>query len=479
MVENNTVPGAAGTGPMDDPVRRKLLESWRSGGGVIEQLPTVHRRSDRSAPAPLSLNQERLWAFVRRGPLSVAGTESFCFRLDGALDINLFRASVTQLGERHEILRTAIGESDGKASQRVMPGARLEADYIVLDEKDGERRALEIARDLREKPFDPANPPLTRVTLIRYDDDKHVAVISSSHMVSDGWSLGVAMRDLMEIYAAGGRDPRPPLAVQYSDFAAWQRQWAASAEGRAQAAYWREVLSGSTPVAIPPENPGAEGASDVVVRLGRERRARLATAARQEHVSVFMLMLAVFAILLSELCDAEDVPIGCPMANRRLPESQDLIGCFDNLAIVVARMPADTTFRSLARQMRATCAEAFSNEDYPIWSVREELVREQGLELADAGPASPFLFVLQPPMSALEFLGLPITPVELDRPSPRYELTFRLWDSGEDTWGRLEHALAVLGEEKATRAADRFLALLDQAIEDPDQRIRATREEHR
>lgn len=474
MVEKNAVPGAAGIDPMDDPIRRALLERWRSGSGTTEHVSRISARHDRSARAPLSLNQERLWTFVRRGPLSVAGTESFCFRLNGALDVGLFKASIEQLGERHDILRTAIGEKDGEAGQSVVAGIRLEAEYIVLGQKDGERRALKIAHDLRNQPFEPFHPPLTRVALIRYDDDKYIAVIGSSHLVGDGWSLGVAMRDVMEAYAAGGRDVRPPLPIQYSDFAIWQRQWAASPEGRAQAAYWREVVSGSPPVRIPAENPGADGASDVVVRLGRARRARLAATARRERVSVFMLLLAAFSTLLSELCDADAVPIGCPMANRRLPETRDLIGCFDNLAIVVARMPDDATFRSLAHQIRATCAEAFSNEEYPLWSVREDLVREQGLELADVGPASPFLFVLQPPMSSLEFLGLPITPVELDRPSSRYDLTMRLWDSGDDIWGRLEHSLAVLGDRSAARTADRFLTLIDRAISDPGRRIKAT-----
>ncbi|HEU4451637.1 MAG TPA: FkbM family methyltransferase, partial [Longimicrobium sp.] len=311
----------------------------RSGTGGRPLPPVVP--VPRIAPLPLSFSQRRLWFLDQLAPGSAAYNVFGALRLRGALDEDALERALSEVVRRHEVLRTTFAEVDGEPVQVVgapgpVPLPRLELRALPAEEREAEVRRL--ARAEAAAPFDLAAGPLLRATLLRLDGEERVLLFTLHHVVADGWSMGVLVRELSALYGAyveGRESPLAEPAVQYGDFAAWQRRWLEGEALEAQVAWWRERLAGAPPVlALPTDRPRAplERATGAVhpFRLPAGAARGIRALAAGEGATLFAALLAPFQALLARWSGQDDVVVGSPVAGRTRAEVEELIGFFVN-----------------------------------------------------------------------------------------------------------------------------------------------------
>ncbi|HSU84052.1 MAG TPA: amino acid adenylation domain-containing protein, partial [Thermoanaerobaculia bacterium] len=296
-------------------------------------------------------------------------------------------AGLSEIVRRHEALRTRFVEVDGEPRQEIGAPWQVALPQVDLRGLGRERRPGELARLRTEeagRPFRLDRGPLLRAALVRLDEEEHALLLTVHHIVYDGWSEGVLTAELTALYAAalaGRPSPLGELAVQYADFAAWQRAWPPEVLGR-QLAWWRDELAGA-PATLPlpvdrprPAAPSFRGAS-AMLRLPAAATAALRQAARREGTTLYMLLLAGFAALLARVTGEEDLLVGTPVADRPRPEVEGLIGFFVNTVVIRARAAGDPSFRGLLATVRDTALSAFAHQDLPFEMLVEELRPER------------------------------------------------------------------------------------------------------
>ena len=356
---------------------------------------------------PLSFAQERLWFLDRLQPGGTAYNMPLALRLRGALDVEALERSLREVVRRHGSLRTTFGESGGVPYQVVAPEPVFE---------------LEQSGDT-PKPFDLARGPLFRGVLTETGWNEHRLFVDMHHIVSDGWSLGVLVREsaaLYEAFSQGLPSPLPELPVQYTDFAVWQRGWLSGEVLEAQVRYWREALAGAPALLeLPTDRPrpatqsyrGASEPASVPMAALRELAGRAGA-------TPFMVLLAAFQELLRRWSGQEDVLVGTPIANRTRAEVEGLIGLFVNT--LVLRRPADAkTFRELLAGARSRALDAYAHQDLSF----EKLVEELGVERSLAhSPVFQVMLVLQnEPVAPLALPGLELSPVAVGTVAAKFD----------------------------------------------------------
>ncbi|HLL48663.1 MAG TPA: condensation domain-containing protein, partial [Longimicrobiaceae bacterium] len=360
------------------------IEALRSEGASpappIERVP-------RTGPLPLSFAQQRLWLVDRIEPDSPAYVMPAVLRLRGPLDVGALRTGLDALVRRHETLRTVFAEREGGPVQLVLPPARVPLPVLDLRPVPGARREAEAERQVGAeslRPFDLARGPLLRAALLRLGEDDHVLCFTLHHIVSDGWSMGVLVREVSTLYDAarrGGTARLPEMPVQYADYAVWQRAWLRGDVLEAQIAYWRERFAGAPPLLeIPTDRPRAQGQSPRAASRGLvlspALSKRLRALSRHEGTTLFMTLLASWQVLLGRYAGQEDVVVGSPIAGRNRRETEGLIGFFVNMLALRADLGGDPTWRELLDRVRETALGAYAHQDLPF----ERLVEELGVE---------------------------------------------------------------------------------------------------
>ncbi|MBV8202329.1 MAG: amino acid adenylation domain-containing protein, partial [Acidobacteria bacterium] len=326
-----------------------VLEARRRGGATAAAAPaapvTPLPEAARRGPLPLSFSQERLWFLDQLQPGNAAYNMPAAVRLRGRLDGGRLARGLAAVARRHESLRTTFHAVDGQPFQRVAPGPLPGLRQIDLAALPPARRAA-LARQLTAAeaaaPFDLERGPLLRARLLRLGSDEQVLLLNMHHIVSDGWSVRLIVRELAALYAGGaaGGDPAlPALPVQYADYAAWQRRWLTGEALARQLAYWRAELGGELPVLdLPTDSPRPAvqtfhgGAREGLVPPALA--AGLRSLARREGASFFMTLLAAFAVLLARYSGQEDLLIGVPIAGRNRAEVEPLVGFFLNSLVL-------------------------------------------------------------------------------------------------------------------------------------------------
>ncbi|MEA2613843.1 MAG: hypothetical protein QOI52_1802, partial [Chloroflexota bacterium] len=354
--------------------------------GAESALPPL-AKVPRQGPPALSFAQQRLWFLDRLAPESPLYNVPSTYSLAGPLAPAALAAGLSEIVRRHEALRTRFVEVDGEPRQEIGAPWQVALPQVDLRGLGRERRPGELARLRTEeagRPFNLARGPLLRAGLVRLDEEEHALLLTVHHIVYDGWSEGVLTAELTALYAAalaGRPSPLGELAVQYADFAAWQRAWPPEVLGR-QLVWWRDELAGA-PAALPlpvdrqrPAAPSFRGAS-AMLRLPAAATAALRQAARREGTTLYMLLLAGFAALLARVTGEEDLPVGTPVADRPRPEVEGLIGFFVNTVVIRARAAGDPSFRGLLATVRDTALGAFAHQDLPFEMLVEELRPER------------------------------------------------------------------------------------------------------
>ncbi|NTW01287.1 MAG: amino acid adenylation domain-containing protein, partial [Oscillochloris sp.] len=447
-------------------------------------------RLPRESALPLSHIQQRMWFLDQLEPGSPLYNNPGAVRLRGALDLAALERSLVEIVRRHEVLRTTFGEEDGQPLPVV---ASVEAaahiallqlsDLSGLPESAREAELQRLAQAESQAHFDLERGPLLRLALLRLAADDHVALLTMHHIVSDGWSLGVFIRELGALYAAfttGQPSPLPELSVQYADVAAWQREILEQpgADGvslrEAQSDYWRRELGGDLPaLELPTDRPRPQMQSFRGAmrwfNLPRQLNDAVAELCRREDVTPFMALLAAFEALLHRYTGQSCFGVGTPIAGRTRTEAEPLIGIFVNTLVLRADLDAELRFRELLRQVRERALGAYANQELPFEMLVDALQPERSLSHT---PLFQVMFVLQnAPMQAIALPGLSIAPLEVDSGTAKFDLTLSVEESVQGYRGWLNYNADLFDAATMDRLLDHFALLLASACAEPSQTI--------
>jgi len=432
-------------------------------------------RSDRGSDLPLSFAQQRLWFLeqLEGGPLY---NVPFALRMSGELSVAVLARVFAEVVRRHEVLRTMFPSDGGQPRQVILPPAGFALPLVDLTALAPERRepvaAERIAEEAR-RPFDLARGPLLRLGLFRVDATEHVLLLVLHHIVSDGWSLGVLVREvgaLVTAFRAGRPSPLPELAMQYADFAAWQRRRLAGGLLDAELAWWREQLTGMPPaLELPADRPRpAERGTRGAVHDFALPSAGLAALSRRRGATLFMALLAGFAGLLQRWTGGEDLVVGTPVAGRTRVEIEPLIGFFVNTLVLRLDLSGAPTFLELLDRVGETALAAYAHQDVPFERLVEELAPERD---RSRPPLVQVLFAFQNDPGALELPGLEIAVSPVATGTAKLDLSCTLIASERGLAGTFEYSLDLFDRTAVLRLADGFARLLAAAVEAPEARV--------
>ncbi|MGC2744453.1 MAG: condensation domain-containing protein, partial [Candidatus Angelobacter sp.] len=388
---------------------------------------SLQRRSN-VEPAPLSYSQLRLWSIDQLQGSSAEYNMPQALRLRGRLDVDALRRAVQTIVDRHEILRTHFGEEQGKPVQIIAPSLTLEIpieDLSGLSEGEQQRQVMTSVNNEWCEPFDLVRGPLLRVKLLRLAEEDHVLLRTFHHIVSDGWSLGVFIRefrDLYESYLQGRENPLPDLPLQVADFALWQTQTVSEGLLDEDLRFWKEHLAGiPEELEIPRdrERPAIQTyAADVcAITLPAEKVAALNECGRS---TLYMSLLTAFAVLMHGYSGQNDIVVGSPIANRQDERLEGLIGFFANMLAMRVRVDPSASFRELLDQVREFALEAYRHQEIPFERVLEELSVNRSLNRT---PVFQVIFALQNASSGLQELkGLEVEELGAEAWTVRFDL---------------------------------------------------------
>ncbi|TGY09965.1 non-ribosomal peptide synthetase, partial [Pseudomonas fluorescens] len=448
--------------------RQQFYQRLQSRGMSFAQLPIASVR-EADQHLPLSYAQERQWFLWQLDPDSAAYHVPGALRLCGMLDKAALRRSFASLAARHESLRTRLHLDDESRTQQVLP----HADIQILEDRTDEaqlktRVEAEIAR-----PFDLRQGPLLRVTLLELDAQEHVLVLVQHHIVSDGWSMGVMVQELMQLYAAysQGQDcTLTPLPIQYGDYALWQRRWMEAGEKTRQLDYWRQLLGGTQPVlALPLDRPRPAQQRFLGARQDIQLDPGLVTGlkalAQRQGVTLFMLLLASFQLFLYRYSGQRDIRVGVPIANRNRVETEALIGFFVNTQVLKADLDGAMTFAELLQHTKRRALEAQAHQDLPFEQLVEALQPERSLS---HNPLFQVMFNHQAQArTAIQQLpGLRVVSLEHETRTAQFDLSLDTQETEDGLWASLTYATDLFDASTAARMLRHWLGLLRGAVAD-------------
>jgi amino acid adenylation domain-containing protein len=458
------------------PLIEPLLADGR-GGALPPMTPVPRGRA-----LPLSYAQQRLWFLDQFEPGNPIYNVPVVLRLGGPLDVNALERTLNEVVRRHESLRTVFHTERGEPLQVVLPKQPIAVPVLNLaglsiDEREAEAQRL--AAEEAQKGFDLSRGPLLRATLLRLATEEHVLLFVMHHIVSDGWSVGLLVREVAAIYSAyvrGQESPLPELTLQYADYAVWQREWLQGSMLEVQLDYWRQQLAALPPaLELPTARPRPEVLSHrgdaLNVNFPAELTGKLKELSRREGVTLYMTLLAAFQALLHRYTGRSDLVVGSPIANRQRSEIEPLIGFFVNTLVMRTDLSGDPSFRALLARVQEITLGAYAHQDVPFEMLVEELQPERSLGLT---PFFQVAFALQnAPGEELKLPGLKLTRVDVQSSTARFDLSLLLEESAEGLTGLVEYSADLFDEESIRHLLEHLRTLLDAVVADPDERLSA------
>jgi len=431
----------------------------------------------RNGKLPLSFAQQRLWFLQQLEPDSFAYNISAAIRLIGSLNIAVLLGSLNEIVRRHEALRTTFDMVEGQIVQVIAPTLEVKLPVVDLGDlpeaqRDGE--ILRLAKEEAQRPFNLAQGPLMRGTLLQISETEHVWLFTMHHIVSDGWSIGVLIRELATLYeafSAGQSSPLPPLSIQYADFAVWQREWLQGEVLDNQLAYWRQQLGTNLPVLKLPTDyprdsvPTSRGAT-YSFQLPSDLSKALQELSRREGVTLFMTLLAGFQVLLQRYTNQDDIVVGTDVANRNRAETEPLIGFFINLLVLRTDLSGNPSFRELLPRVREVALGAYAHQDLPFEKLVEALQPERQ---SSHTPLFQVLFVLQnAPMPPLELPGLTLNLLEIENETTKFDLGLFLTEAEQGIEGYWQYKADLFESSTIKRMSAHWETLLQSIVTQPD-----------
>jgi amino acid adenylation domain-containing protein len=459
---------------------QRLKERKESRLGTAQAIPRLG-----ATTAEASFGQQRLWFLEQLEPGNPRFNILTALRLRGRLDAAALAGSLDAMVRRHEVLRTTFVAEGGRPLQVVAesPAAGLVAGLVTIDlagAPDPDRLLPRLFTAEAHRPFDLARGPLLRGLLLRLRPEEHVLLLAMHQITVDRWSRGLSVRELTALYAAAvtGRPAGlPELSIQYADYAVWQRRHLRGEVLEGLLAYWREQLAGAPPsLELPFDRPRpavqTSRGGNVYAVVARPLLERLQALGQRAGATLFMVLLAGLAALLTRLTGEEDMVVGSPIANRRNPQIEPLIGFFLNMLALRLRTGGNPGFRALVARVRETALGAYAHQDLPF----ERLVEELGVgrDLSRHPLFQTTLVLQNAPMPPLSLPGLTAGLLDVDWGTTAFDLGLFFWETA--LWERLEEGLSLIANYNADlfdattirRWVEQLDRLLQEAAAEPE-----------
>ncbi len=497
-VEGDRLRYSAPRGALSPDMRAALLER------KSEILAFLHQAQAAAQPAappinpivrdgalPLSFAQQRLWFLYQFEPENTAYNLPMAVRLDGRLDLTALAQSFSQIIQRHESLRTTFTHNGTKQPQQVIhpaievyftsviwPDLPSGHNHVLIDlrpvsEQECDHVVPQLMREEIARPFNLATGPLMRTMVLQLADESHIVLLTTHHIVSDGWSMGVLINEALSFYvtfATGQPVTLPTPPVQYADYAQWQRDWLRGEVLQKQVDYWKQQLAGHSGILdFPIDYPRKA----IQTFPGASLDAQLPTAvlddvnalSRQENVTPFMVLLAVFATLLYRYTGQTDITVGSPIANRTRPELEGLIGLFVNTLVLRTDLSEAPSFRDLLQRVRQTALGAYAHQDLPFEHLVEALRPQRDLSRS---PLFQLLFAVHnEPMPDLHLPGLQMSLIEINSDAAPYEISLHIHERSGHLTCSFGYNTDLFAPETIARLAGHYETLLTHALVDP------------
>lgn len=440
----------------------------------------LREKSKKAQSYPLSFSQQRLWYLYQLEPESTAYNLPAAFKLEGKLDVTAIEKSFSDLIKRHESLRTTFDVEDGEPVQQIAPAEPFRIVVDGLEEVSLQKREQEIRRRLRafaREPFNLSEGPLLRAKLLRLAPEEHVLLFNIHHIISDGWSNAVLIRELAVLYenhSSGKNTPLPELPLQYVDFANWQREWLQGDELQEQLRYWSEHLQQVANLQLPTDRtrPAVQTykGNRESFRIAPELTSQLKALCRKEGITPFILLLTAFKVLLYRYSGQSDIAVGSPIANRTREELEGLIGFFANTLVFRSQVDGEQRFRDLLMQVKETAMAAYAHQDVPFEKIVEALKPERDLSRS---PLFQVMFILQntPSTAAGQNDGLRVEPLDIHHGSSMFDLTLSLKEQGDQIDGNLEYNTDLFDAATIQRLCRHYQHLLSAIAANPEAEV--------
>ena len=432
---------------------------------------------------PLSFAQERLWFIHQMEPESAGYNLPGAVRISGELDVEQLEEAFNVIVGRHENLRTVFPSEEGQARQQILEKVDFKLERFDLSDEDAgdgkgegseeerQGRAKAICQKEAATPFDLAQGPLLRGKVIQLGEHEHILLLNMHHIISDGWSLGVLIKELgvvTDALRAGRRPDLRPLPVQYADYSVWQRRWLE--EGgvlKQQLGYWEEKLAGvpeSLDLATDYPRPSVQSFAGATQEfaLDGELAGQLKELATEQGGTLFMVLLAAFNALLYRYTGQGDICVGSPIANRQYGETEGLIGMFVNTLALRSQVEGEDSFAELLAQVKATCLEAYEHQDAPFEKVVEQLHLQRNLA---SSPLFQVMVILQ--NTEAEEMAGGIRPYPLESGISKFDLSVAFTETAEGLAGAIEYSTALFKPQTIMRMAEHFTALCQAIVATP------------
>jgi len=454
---------------------RELATAIDATHGSIA-LPAITVQSEEGRKQ-LSFAQQRLW-FLDQFEEQASATYNIplALRLRGELNLPALEQSLQWLLLRHSSLRSYFIAPEGQPQVAVLDMERIELlQQHDLRQLHGESQQREMMRLLDAHvvvPFDLAHGPLFKADLLQLAAEDHLLMINMHHAVSDAWSIGLLLRDLNHAYtafAAGALPELPPLAIEYGDYAAWQRSWLQGAELQRQVDYWQQQLADIPELLelptdkVRPAQQSYRGAYHMH-SLPKELGQAIAELSRQQGTTLFMTLLAAFNILLARYSRQDDLCVGSPIANRSHSETEDMIGFFVNTLVLRAKLDPAASFNELLQATRQTCLAAYAHQDIPFEMLVEALQPARSMSHA---PLFQVMLVVQNEMPPLTLPGLAVEQVAGEYPIAKFDLTLFVEETADGLHCGWEYATDLFSGESIARMSEHFRVLLESMVKHP------------
>ncbi|MBC1235681.1 non-ribosomal peptide synthetase [Nostoc sp. 2RC] len=458
------------------PTIAKLAKSIEEKQLNINSLPPIARIS-RDKELPLSFAQKRLWFLEQLEEGSSTYNMPAAVYLKGHLDINALEQTFQELSRRQEVLRTSFKKVNGNPVQLILPSITITIPIVDVSEASAEKQSLKVRQLIlaeAQRPFDLTKSPLLRVNLLRLAEESYVLLLVMHHIISDGWSIGVLIRELSILYAAFSKKQPSPLTelpIQYADFSYWQNQWLQGEVMQKHLSYWKQQLANLPVLELRTDYPRPKiqtfrGTSQHL-QLSKQLCEEIKALSRREEVTLFMTLVAGFKILMHYCTKQDDIVVGTDVANRNYPDTENIIGFFVNQLVLRTNLGGNPTFQELLQRIREVTLSAYEHQDMPFDQLVLALKPERDLSRT---PLFQSKFVLQnAPTLPLELEGLKLKVIEdIDNGTAKFDLLLTMWESEQGLSGSWEYSTDLFNASRITKFITDYEIILRAVVAQPN-----------
>jgi amino acid adenylation domain-containing protein len=434
----------------------------------------------RKEAIPLSFAQQRLWFLAQLEPENPFYNQPTALKLHGELNIAVLKQSLEELIRRHEPLRTTFSSNlEGKTKQIIHPPREVVLPTVNLEQlnpSQQEQQIKQLASLEAQKVFNLEQDQPLRVTLLKLNPDQHIILFTTHHIITDEWSIGILVREISTLYQAFLEEktsPLPELAIQYADFALWQREWLTGEVVATQLNYWQQQLENVPRLDLPtdyprPVNTTYQGASHTF-DLPSSLSTGIKALAQSQGTTLFMTLLAAFKLLLSRYSGQEDIPIGTPIANRNRAEIEGLIGFFVNTLVLRTNLEGNPSFTELLQRVKELTLGAYTHQDIPFEQLVEELKVERNL---NRNPLFDVMFTTeQVKGEELKLPGLSLSYLDAETNTTLFDLTLSMSETPKGLSGTIEYRSELFKGSTIERMVAHFQVLLEEIIAHPEVKV--------